>query len=143
MIYQPVNVYPNNNVVDASINNNFSWLFNGDNLASYRVDVYKLNESTTSYTSTVTPGTTVYGGDTVTFTLPANTLQNAQDYIWKLTEFEANPTMFVINGKFVTITSDTEFVISTQMTTVQKDMFLYYNNQYKKIIEYNSTMVIV
>ena len=73
MIYQPVNVYPNNNVVDASINNNFSWLFNGDNLASYRVDVYKLNESTTSYTSTVTPSTTVYGGDTVTFTLPANT----------------------------------------------------------------------
>lgn len=139
MIYQPVNVYPNNNVVDASINNNFSWLFNGDNLASYRVDVYKLNESTTSYTSTVTPSTTVYGGDTVTFTLPANTLQNAQDYIWKLTEFEANPTMFVINGKFVTITSDTEFVISTQMTTVQKDMFLYYNNQYKKIIEYKST----
>lgn len=123
MIYQPVNVYPNNNVVDASINNNFSWLFNGDNLASYRVDVYKLNESTTSYTSTVTPGTTVYGGDTVTFTLPANTLQNAQDYIWKLTEFEANPTMFVINGKFVTITSDTEFVISTQMTTVQKICF--------------------
>lgn len=139
MIYQPVNVYPNNNVVDASINNNFSWLFNGDNLASYRVDVYKLNESTTSYTSTVTPSTTVYGGDTVTFTLPANTLQNAQDYIWKLTEFEANPTMFVINGKFITITSDTEFVISTQMTTVQKDMFLYYNNQYKKIIEYKST----
>lgn len=139
MIYQPVNVYPNNNVVDASINNNFSWLFNGDNLASYRVDVYKLNESTTSYTSTVTPSTTVYGGDTVTFTLPANTLQNAQDYIWKLTEFEANPTMFVINGKFVTITSDTEFIISTQMTTVQKDMFLYYNNQYKKIIEYKST----
>lgn len=139
MIYQPVNVYPNNNVVDASINNNFSWLFNGDNLASYRVDVYKLNESTTSYTNTVTPSTTVYGGDTVTFTLPANTLQNAQDYIWKLTEFEANPTMFVINGKFVTITSDTEFVISTQMTTVQKDMFLYYNNQYKKIIEYKST----
>lgn len=139
MIYQPVNVYPNNNVVDASINNNFSWLFNGDNLASYRVDVYKLNESTTSYTNTVTPSTTVYGGDTVTFTLPANTLQNAQDYIWKLTEFEANPTMFVINGKFVTITSDTEFVISTQMTTVQKDMFLYYDNQYKKIIEYKST----
>lgn len=139
MIYQPVNVYPNNNVVDASINNNFSWLFNGDNLASYRVDVYKLNESTTSYTSTVTPSTTVYGGDTVTFTLPANTLQNAQDYIWKLTEFEANPTMFVINGKFVTVTSDTEFVISTQMTTVQKDMFLYYNNQYKKIIEYKTT----
>lgn len=139
MIYQPVNVYPNNNVVDASINNNFSWLFNGDNLASYRVDVYKLNESTTSYTSTVTPSTTVYGGDTVTFTLPANTLHNAQDYIWKLTEFETNPTMFVINGKFVTITSDTEFVISTQMTTVQKDMFLYYNNQYKKIIEYKST----
>ena len=139
MIYQPVNVYPNNNVVDASINNNFSWLFNGDNLASYRVDVYKLNESTTSYTNTVTPSTTVYGGDTVTFTLPANTLQNAQDYIWKLTEFETNPTMFVINGKFVTITSDTEFVISTQMTTVQKDMFLYYNNQYKKIIEYKST----
>lgn len=139
MIYQPVNVYPNNNVVDASINNNFSWLFNGDNLASYRVDVYKLNESTTSYTNTVTPSTTVYGGDTVTFTLPANTLQNAQDYIWKLTEFEANPTMFVINGKFVTVTSDTEFVISTQMTTVQKDMFLYYNNQYKKIIEYKST----
>lgn len=139
MIYQPVNVYPNNNVVDASINNNFSWLFNGDNLASYRVDVYKLNESTTSYTNTVTPSTTVYGGDTVTFTLPANTLQNAQDYIWKLTEFETNPTMFVINGKFVTITNDTEFVISTQMTTVQKDMFLCYDNQYKKIIEYKST----
>lgn len=138
MIYQPANVYPNNNVVDASINNDFSWLFNGDNLSSYRVDIYKLNESTTSYTNTVTPSTTVYGGDTVVFILPANALQNAQDYIWKITLFEANPTMFVVNGKFVTITSDTEFTISTQMSTVQNGMYLYYNNEYRKITEYKS-----
>lgn len=138
MIYQPANVYPNNNVVDASINNDFSWLFNGDNLSSYRVDIYKLNESTTSYTNTVTPSTTVYGGDTVVFTLPANALQNAQDYIWKITLFEANPTMFVVNGKFVTITSGTEFTISTQMSTVQNGMYLYYNNEYRKITEYKS-----
>lgn len=138
MIYQPANVYPNNNTVDASIDNNFSWLFNGDNLSSYRVDIYKLNESTTSYTNTVTPTTTVYGGDTVTYTLPANSVTNAQDYIWKITLFETNPTMFVVTGKFVTITSETEFIISTQMSTVQTDMYLYYNNEYKKITEYKS-----
>lgn len=138
MIYQPANVYPNNNVIDASIANNFSWLFNGDNLSSYRVDVYKLNESATSYTNTVTPTQTVYGGDTVTFSLPANSLTNAQDYIWKITEFEASPTMFVVNGKFVNITSDTGFTISTQMSTVQVGMSLYYNNEYRKITSYDS-----
>lgn len=139
MIYQPANVYPNNNVIDASINNDFTWLFNGDNLSSYRVDIYKLNESTTSYTNTATPTSTVYGGDTVTFTLPANSLQNANDYIWKITEFESNPTMFVVNGKFNTITDSTTFVISTQMTTVQVGMSLYYNNEYRKITSYTST----
>lgn len=139
MIYQPANVYPNNNVIDASIANNFSWLFNGDNLSSYRVDIYKLNESATSYTNTVTPTQTVYGGDTVTFSLPANSLSNAQDYIWKITEYEANPTMFVVNGKFVKVDSGTNFTISTQMSTVQKDMSLYFNNEYRKITSYDST----
>ena len=35
MIYKPQNVYPHNTAIDASEDNSFSFVFNGDHLKGY------------------------------------------------------------------------------------------------------------
>lgn len=139
MIYQPTSVQPSNVAIDAKIENTFSWVFNGDSLVKYRLDIYMLNQTETTYTNTVELSTTVYGGDTVSFSLPIDSLTNGNEYIWKLTQFESNPSMFVINGKIVEATSGTSFKISTRMSTVLAGMFININGISKEIKTYDSS----
>lgn len=139
MIYQPVNVYPNNSTIDGSIANTFSWVFNGDAIIKYKVDIYELNKTSATYTETVTPSTIIYGGDTINHLIPAGKLTNGNEYIWKITQYESNPSMFVVNGTVVSATSATQFKISTQMSTVLSDMFIVINNEYREISTYNSS----
>ena len=138
MIYQPVNAYPYNNTIDASIANNFSWQFSGDNLQKYKIDIYQINQTTAEYTAEVTPTSTVYGGDEVVHSVPANELKNGNEYIWKITQYEKNPSMFVVSGTIVSASSTTAMKISTRMSTVQVGMFLSINGEQKEISTYNS-----
>lgn len=139
MIYQPVNAYPNNNTIDVSVANNFSWQFSGDSLQKYKIDIYQLNQSDAEYTSEVTPSSTVYGGDEITHSVPANELKNGNEYIWKITQYEENPSMFVISGTIISASSGTSMVISTKMSTVQVGMFLSINGEQREIASYDSS----
>lgn len=138
MIYQPVNVYPNNSTIDASLSNTFSWVFNGDAIVKYKIDIYELNKTTTTYSNTVTPSNTIYGGDTITHDVPANSLKNGSEYIWKITQYESNPSMFVVSGVVVSASSTTSLVISTQMSTVLAGMSIVINGEYREISTYDS-----
>lgn len=139
MIYQPVNAYPNNNTIDVSVANNFSWQFSGDSLQKYKIDIYQLNQSDAEYTSEVTPSSTVYGGDEITHSVPANELKNGNEYIWKITQYEEKPSMFVISGTIISASSGTSMVISTKMSTVQVGMFLSINGEQREIASYDSS----
>ena len=138
MIYQPVNVYPSNTTIDATVANNFSWEFNGDNLTKYKIEIFQLNESESIYSQEVSPSTTVYGGDIVTYSVPANTMKNGNEYIWKITEYESNPSMFVISGKIQSGSSGSSFTISTKMSTVKVGMSINIDGTYREIKTYDS-----
>ena len=87
MIYTPANASPRSSAIDASLDNTFEFLFQGDALYRYYIVVYNNDTSERVYTSKTVSnadGTPLaYNGEIVTATVPANSFINDRNYIWQ------------------------------------------------------------
>lgn len=125
MIREPYNINPYNATIDTSEDNNFNFVFSGDELGSWQVEVARNNTSLdTVYTGPRNfPGTGehIFDGDEVSVSIPAYTTSPSvdgipvgEDYIWrvKLREPEVQepensstwvPSAynFIKNGRFI------------------------------------------
>ena len=137
MIYQPSNAYPNNVAIDGERNNEFSWTFNGDMLVGASIMVTELYSSPI-YQQTFNADTNgIYGGDTVT--CPVNFgLENGKDYLWKITQREQNPTMFVKRGNIVSASSTTSVtLVNDGAVWFNTGCYFVYKGQYSHITAIN------
>ncbi len=102
MIYTPANASPRSSAIDASLDNTFEFLFQGDALYRYYIVVYNNDTSERVYTSKTVSnadGTPLaYNGEIVTATVPANSFINDRNYIWQVVMFEDLPSMMVASG---------------------------------------------
>ena len=137
MIYQPMNANPNNVTIDGSLANTFSFEFSGNKLSSFKIYATLNGSSTAVYTSAQTTFP-AYNGDTVSLSVPSGTFTNGNTYLWYVTQYEENPTMFIA-GNTVVSTSTTTNVYIGVYTAVKANMYLKINGQSRQISSYNST----
>ena len=64
MIREPYGVVPYNTTVDTSISNTFSLIFNGDELESYKYDIFENNQGNSAiYSSNIIDNPTIYNNN--------------------------------------------------------------------------------
>lgn len=110
MIREPYGVYPYNSTIDTDTVENFSFIFNGDQLRKYDYEILENNNKKNkikSFSNLISLGKTVYNDETVNFhpTVFNNNAQN-KNLIWRLrlVENEGNwigndiPTMKIQTG---------------------------------------------
>lgn len=135
MIYQPTSVFPMNNAIDGTVDNTFQYIFKGDKLAAYQIQILENNTNTVVYTGTKTTVTTIYNGDSVEITVPSSTFTNGKNLIWNVTQWESLPSMFVAGGA-VQSGSTTTSIKLRQHPTVKANMYLTINGQQRQITSY-------
>ena len=68
MIREPYSVVPYNSTIDTSIENNFSLIFNGDELESYQYEIFENNQGNLPlFSSEIINNPTIYNEDTLSF----------------------------------------------------------------------------
>lgn len=137
LIYQPTNASPSNVAVDVSKPFDFQWQFNGDSLTKFDISVYELNSSNITWQTSKTITGNIYGGDIVSYTYNASALSNGKDYIWKITQYENNPSIYVLSGRILEATSGTNLKIGIGITQNLQGMYMFVNGQYSEISSYS------
>jgi len=143
VIYQPINAYPNNTTVDV-INADdrhplyFEWQFHGNYMTHCNIFIWDINDMDAGaielpYTFQDTDGNPkiVYGDDMVRIAWDeelakpnkraSKSLKNGTEYLWKVVQYEDEPTMFVKSGRVQKTNTNTEIIL-------QNDMHLWFNN---------------
>ena len=92
MLREPYNLNPYNSTIDTSLIQPFSFVFSGDKLGSYQIQIAENNtEGTVLYTSPLIEADEIYDGDVVTAYLPSIVQTNINNgdgrfsYVYKLT----------------------------------------------------------
>jgi hypothetical protein len=80
-IYTPSFLTPSNSGIDASVDQTFSWQFNGTTQTDYQLVIYDLNNLLIYDSLKVTSGTSSH-------TVPTATLTNGNKYKWRVTVWE-------------------------------------------------------
>lgn len=124
-----------NNAIDGTYNVGFEYVFRGDRLSSYQVQILENNTNTVLYTGTKTDVSDVYNGDTVEFIIPSNTFTNGKYLIWNVTQWESLPSMFVAGGAIQSGSTTTSIKIR-QHPNVKANMYLSINGVQRKITSY-------
>ena len=93
MIREPYGVTPYNTTIDTSLDNNFSIIFNGDELESYQYEIYENNQSDKAiFSSDRVDNPMIYNGDTLSIKTSGESLKNlvGKNLLWKIILWENN-----------------------------------------------------
>lgn len=93
MIREPYGVVPYNTTIDTSISNTFSLIFNGDELESYKYDIFENNQGGSAiYSSARVDNPTIYNDDELSFKVGGDNLASlvGKNLLWRITFWENN-----------------------------------------------------
>lgn len=93
MIREPYGVTPYNTTIDISEKNTFSLIFNGDELESYRYEIFENNQGGNPvYSSPITDEPTIFNEDTLSFSVGGEDLNSlvGKNLLWRATFWENN-----------------------------------------------------
>ena len=93
MIREPYGVVPYNTTIDTSISNTFSLIFNGDELESYKYDIFENNQGGSAiYSSARIDNPTIYNDDELSFKVGGDNLASlvGKNLLWRITFWENN-----------------------------------------------------
>lgn len=93
MIREPYSVVPYNSTIDTSIENNFSLIFNGDELESYQYEIFENNQGNLPlFSSEIINNPTIYNEDTLSFKVKDEKLSAllGKNLLWRITFWENN-----------------------------------------------------
>lgn len=124
MIYKPSNVYPHNTAIDASKDNNFSFVFSGDSMtyADYRFyDVS--NNKLVRHSYVPLKSSEVYNNKKFAVRIAANTFKNGSKYKYKMNLYQQTANIFVMQGTVRSIPeeslTDTQIPITYGITEIE------------------------
>ena len=154
MIREPYGVYPYNTTIDISQTNEFSLIFNGDELESYQYEIAENNSTGSALvTSSRLDNPNIYNNDTLAFPVGGSSLSSllGKNLLWRVTLWENNA--FLKNGSYKPITRTTTEVAPTVVYLQDESAILDGVNltasniianitirgERRRIISYNST----
>lgn len=145
MLYEPSYPQPYLNDIDVTKENTFSCYINaegGTQVTQYNLFILDLNGNQIYTTGIQQLSTGLYSGQTLDVTVPDNTttnLENGVDYVWKVTLYESNPSIWVVYGTIQSDPVSTETNIYIRKTyLIQSGMFLKIRNEIRLISTYDS-----
>lgn len=98
-IYQPIYLMPDNDALDMTEDQVFSCEINGDEVTSYTITIYDDAESTV-YTDTESLSPSLYNGDILEITIPADSCTNGNEYTWILSYTDGVNTKISLETPF-------------------------------------------
>ena len=121
-IYQPTFPSPRNQARDMSINQIFTVVVDGSTIDAYRLRIFNNSTNAQIYDSTkVSLGTNLFDGDTLSVTIPANTVTNGTEAKWTLEYF--NGTESAISQEIFFIASANPTFTITVPSTITSQSF--------------------
>lgn len=128
---------PYNTDIDATLQNNFSCIINsegGTKVVKYTVEISEFDGNGVIRKHVTLPSP-LYNGNLLTIPIDADQLTNGTDYIWNVTIYEENQSMWVAYG-VVQSGSTTSKVILRDHFNVETGMYLKIGNQMREIVDY-------
>lgn len=136
MIYQPRNVSPSGNSIDASKTNTFSMEIQTNTFVSYYQLIISDFDNNDIYTGNKTAlDNYVYNGEYLSFEVANNIMTNGEDYKWRVKLYQQNADMQITYGIVQSEGSSTEIHIQ-QNINIKKDMTITINNETRNISNY-------
>lgn len=136
MIYQPRNVSPSGNSIDASKTNTFSMEVQTNTFVSHYQLIISDFDNNDIYTGVKTAlDNYVYNGEYLSFEVADNIMTNGEDYKWRTKLYQQNADMQITYGIVQSEGSSTEIHIQ-QNINIKKDMTITINNETRNISNY-------
>jgi hypothetical protein len=128
MIYKPQNVYPHNNTIDASLQNTFTFQFNGSNVICWDYIFYNANNNKVVRRSyKPISSSNIYNQDAASTPIRANTFENGYNYKYKMNIYQEKFDIFVMQGTVRDITetvlSDNQIPITYGIDTIKEPVY--------------------
>ena len=137
MIYQPRNVSPSGNSIDASKTNTFSMEIQTNTFVSYYQLIISDFDNNDIYTGNKTAlDNYVYNGEYLSFEVANNIMTNGEDYKWRVKLYQQNADMQITYGIVQAEGSSTEIHIS-QNINIKSGMTISINGETKNITNYD------
>lgn len=136
MIYQPRNVSPSGNSIDASKKNTFSMEVQTNTFVSHYQLIISDFDNNDIYTGVKTAlDNYVYNGEYLSFEVADNIMTNGEDYKWRTKLYQQNADMQITYGIVQSEGSNTDIHIQ-QNINIKKDMTITINNETRNISNY-------
>lgn len=141
MLYQPSYPYPYLTDIDATLDNNFTCIINsegGTDIVAYKLIINDLNNNEIYNSTKKTLSAYLYNGDSLSVQVPDTTsMVNGTDYVWNITLYEQNPTMWVTYGTIQGASSTTTNIYLRHHYNVSADMYVKIGTESRKISTYD------
>ena len=99
MIYKPQNVYPHNTAIDASEDNSFSFIFNGDHLKGYDFVFYDAgNNGLIKKMYVPLSASAIYNDYESRTRMSSGTFENGKSYKYKMNIYQEKYDIFAVQG---------------------------------------------
>lgn len=142
MLYKPSHMIPYYTDIDGSVDNTFSCVINAVGSTSISKYTFIINDlsGNQQYESTVVPTQNYYSDDVLQITLPADSIINGYDYVWKIKLYEDNPTIYVTNGAVTNsgISTTTQIYVKVQYL-ITVGHYIQIGTEIRKITAYDNT----
>ena len=136
MIYQPRNVSPSGNSIDASKKNTFSMEVQTNTFVSHYQLIISDFDNNDIYTGVKTAlDNYIYNGEYLSFEVADNIMTNGEDYKWRAKLYQQNADMQITYGIVQSEGSNTDIHIQ-QNINIKKDMTITINNETRNISNY-------
>lgn len=152
MIREPYGVVPYNVTIDTSQANEFSFMFNGDELESYKYEIYENNKGNISiYSSTRVDKPVIYNNDSLFIPVIELPSLLGKNLLWKATLWENNASYKLTEYKEITkstsetdsktvfLQNENEILGSIDWSKRETIVNITINNERRRIVNYNST----
>ena len=137
MIYQPRNVSPSGNSIDASKTNTFSMEIQTNTFVSYYQLIISDFDNNDIYTGNKTAlDNYVYNGEYLSFEVANNIMTNGEDYKWRVKLYQQNADMQITYGIIQAEGSSTQIHIQ-QNINIKSGMTISINGETKNITDYD------
>lgn len=152
MIREPYGVTPYNTTVDITLENTFSLIFNGDELESYKYEIFENNRGGTPiYSSAIIDEPTIYNEDTLSFIVGGNDFNSmsGKNLLWKITFWENNAFYKLTDYKTITRSSveiaptqiylqdENEILQNVDWTKKETIVNIIIKNERRRVINYD------
>ena len=142
MLYQPSFPQPYSSDIDATIANNFTSYINaegGTQVIAYNLNINDLSGNSIYTTNKTTLTTPLYGENTLSVSIPNTSgMVNGNNYVWNITMYEANPTIWVTSGTIQATSTTTNIYISPSYL-IKVGQYIKIGATYSQITSYDNS----